>query len=154
MPGFNLPPLNSNSIEILKTALPYMNNRARRPMQFVIQAEELVSSLRSTDDDSSVSAQNIKEEAVDIEPMLLQIKDLFTSTDQEMIDFLINFMRTQKLYRSYQMFMANQPSGKRVSGLGLGGNNSLYEFLMTQMTPEQKSTFETLSMMMNAMQTQ
>lgn len=151
MPEFNFSN-GSTNIEILKAALPYVNHRARKPMQFIIQAEELTASLRNVDNESSVSAFDLKEDSVDIESMLLHIKDLCATTDQERIDMMLNFIKTQKLYQSYRMFMASHPHNSKVSGFGLGSNNTMLEFLMSQMTPDQKSTFDTLSMMMSAMQ--
>jgi hypothetical protein len=166
MPGLNFSNEGTNKIEILKAALPYMSHKSKKPLQFIIQAEELSASLKSMDDDSSISAFDLDENPPDIEAMLLHIKDLCSAADQDLINVILNFFKTQKLYQSYSMFMGNNSLNNKMNGMGLGGmglggmglgdmgpgnSNSMLDFLMSQLTPDQKSTFETLSMMMSAM---
>jgi hypothetical protein len=154
---------NSNHnqpLEILKAAIPYVNSRARNSMQFIVQAEELTNSLKKMDNSSQLSACSLDEEPpIDMEALLLHIREVCPSAEQEMIDMMLNFMKTQKLYQAYRMFMTTNSfgSGGKTNGFnpfGFGNTNHFMDFIMTQLTPEQKTSFETVRMMMSTMQSQ
>lgn len=92
-----------------------------------------------------------------MEDILLQLKNAGTKKEQETIDNMINILKMQKLLQGYRSFMqtkqaAQNTQSPNASGQTSGGSSdTLMEFLMSQLSPEQKSNFENINMVLNAM---
>ncbi len=144
---------NSHYLEIMKAALPYMHPQAQKSVEILAKAEEFVEALKSFDDASEVSAASLRREPVEPEVILNQIKALCTKEEQVMIDNLLNIITMQKLIQNYRTFMSLQQrvSGKSSSGGQTSSNDRLMEFLLSQLTPEQKNNFESINMVLNTM---
>lgn len=144
----NNPIFDSHYIEIMKTALPYMNPQAQKSVEILVKTEELIEAVQTLEDPGELSAASIKKETVDPEIMLNQIKALCTKDEQVMIDNLLNIISMQKLIQGYQSFTTlkqNSSSGNNPS------NDRLMEFLLTQLSPDQKNNFDSINMVLNTM---
>ena len=144
---------NSHYLEIMKAALPYMHPQAQKSVEILVKAEEFVEAVQTFEDTSELSAASIRREQVEPEVILNQIKSLCTKEEQVMIDNLLNVITMQKLIQSYRSFLSLQKnvSDKAVSGNPTSPNDRLMEFLLTQLTPEQKNNFDSLNMVLNTM---
>lgn len=137
-----------HSIEILRAALPHLNNAAKKPIELVVQANELfenISTFQNTDELSACSTDN---SPVDVESLLTNIQDVCNDSEKELIHMILSFLQTRKIYQAYDSFRSANQANSKLSG---SGQPNMMEFLMSQLPPEQKSTFETMSMMLNAM---
>lgn len=104
--------------------------------------------------------------------MLMDIRQFCTKKESETIQVLLNFIHADKLFKSYRDFAHSHPDMleaseinnnnttplsilfQLINGLGLisgnlnknnpPGGNFMMEFLISQLSPEQKSTFEQL----------
>ncbi len=143
---------NSHYLEIMKAALPYMNPQAQKSVEILVKAEELMDAVHTFENAGELSAASIRREHVEPEVILNQIKSLCTKEEQVMIDNLLNIITMQKLIQGYRTFTALQQSS---SGNGSSNNSSpndrLMEFLLAQLTPEQKNNFDSLNMVLNTM---
>jgi len=114
----------------------------------------------------------------DPEAMLMNIREYCTKKESETIQILLNFIHADKLFKSYREFASSHPDMLEASEMnnsnstplsilfqlinGLGsisnnqdanaphGNKFMMEFLMSQLSPEQKSTFEQLQGLMGS----
>lgn len=113
------------------------------------------------------------------EAMLMNIREYCTQKESDTIQILLNFIHADKLFKNYRDFAHSHPDMlesadigtnttplnvlfQLVNGLGslsnnfnkstASGNNFMMEFLMSQLSPEQKSTFEQLRGMMETPQ--
>lgn len=137
----------NHTIEIMRNALPYINTPAKKPMHMIIKVGELLDAI-SGNDSSELSACDIGNDSIDMEGMLSNIKGLCSISEQETIDMILNFIKVQRLYSTYQAFTkSNFSSGKESSNSDSGG---MMDFLMSQLTPEQRTSFETMTMMLNS----
>lgn len=139
---------NSHYIELMKAALPYMNPQAQKSVEILVKTEELIDAVQTFDDVSELSAANVRRETVEPEIVLNQIKALCTKEEQTMIDNLLNIITMQKLIQGYRSFTTLQQNSSDSSH---SSNDRLMEFLLAQLTPEQKSNFDSINMVLNTM---
>lgn len=144
---------NSHYLEIMKAALPYMNPPAQKSVEILIKAEDFVGAIQTFDHTTELSAASLRREPVEPEIILNQIKSLCTKEEQTMIDNLLNIITMQKLIQNYRTFMALQQkvTGNATSTGQTSSNDRLMEFLLAQLTPEQKNNFDSINMVLNTM---
>ena len=144
---------NSHYLEIMKTALPYMNLQAQKSVEILVKTEELIEAVQTLEEPLELSAASLKREHAEPEIILNQIKALCTKEEQVMIDNLLNIITMQKLIQGYRAFTSLQQNstGNTNSTNTTSGNDRLMEFLLTQLTPEQKNNFDSLNMVLNTM---
>ena len=126
--------MDNRHVNMLKAAVPYTSPRFRKPMQILIQAQELASYIRD-DDEADLSACGL-ESAGDVEGMMESMRGFCSKQEKDTVEMVLNLLRTQKFYRAYRQFMA---SGKNNS------DNAMFEFLMSQLAPDQQASFEKMS---------
>lgn len=145
-----------HTLDIIQAALPYVGNQAKGSMNLVLKAAELVDTVKELGGPTDLSTCNIKNEKVDPEVMLLNVRDVCTTKEQEFIDMIVNFIKAKNLYHSYQSFAENTVQATTANRnqtqnpFGNGKSINLMDFLMTQISPDQKATFDSLSMLLNA----
>lgn len=146
--------INHHSLELMKAALPYMHPRMQKSVEVMSKAEELMSMVQTPGPSSDLSAMSFQATApASIEDVLLQIKSVGTKREQEMIDNMTNILRMQKMMQSYRSFMNMKKlsSPGNTSPTGSSSQDTMMEFLLSQLTPDQKSNFENISIVLNAM---
>ena len=139
---------NSHYMEIMKTALPYMNPKAQKSIEILVKTDELFEAVQTLEEASELSAASIKRENVDTEFVLNQIKGLCTKEEQSVIDNLLNVITMQKLIQGYHSFSTLKQNSSNKEG---SSNDRLLEFLLAQLTPEQKTNFDNINMVLNTM---
>lgn len=145
--------LNHHNIDMLKTAIPYMNPQAQKSVEVLVKTEELMDTIHILEQPSELSACNINKEPFDMEAMLMQMKEIGTKKEQETIDNVLGFMKMQKLMQAYNLFMntnkkTNSDSNTKETS---SSQDTLTEFLMSQLSAEQKANFENINLVLNAM---
>lgn len=145
--------LNHHNIEMMKTALPYMNPQAQKSIEVLVKTEELLDTVHVLEQPSELSACNVNKEPFDMEAMLLQMKQIGTKKEQETIDNLLNFVKMQKLLQAYSLFINKKQASNSSSETKetSSSQDTLMEFLMSQLSAEQKANFENINLVLNAM---
>ena len=140
--------MQSRQLNILKAAMPYAALRFRKPMQIIIQAQELSdymsgSAVAPGDGGSDMEAYELKDEDAgetggNIEGLIENIRPYCTSDEISMFNTILGYIRTRNMLRSYMGFMAS------------GAGSTMMDFMMSRLTPEQRSMYERMSTMYNA----
>lgn len=142
-----------HSLDILRAAIPYIDRRTQRTLNLAIQAAELSHTLRESRTQPELSALDLEPFEFNIEGLLVSIKEVCSKREREQIDFFLNIMSTKKLYDTYSLLTKGNDSMKNhytgFPNLNAGFNNM--DLLKTFLSPEQASTFETMSTLMSAM---
>ena len=151
-------------LNIIRAALPYVTSRTRNNMEVAIKTGELAESFQSIGNDAELEACDLGEETVDVEGLLVSVQNVCVGREKDMINTVLNFYKTRSLYQAYQNFrknslqldpdLATEPELQAASVNGTrksnNPNNTMLDFLMSQLTPEQKSTFDAMNMLMNS----
>lgn len=169
--------LNRHNLDLMRAALPYMKPQVQKSIEIISKADELMAAIDSPEPEEGLSAASLGNAAFDLEAMLSQIRSIGTPKEQEQIDTLLNFMKMQKLLQGYRTFLNAKQKSEHASGnFSSGGsssgasaksqgdnhapegsnlfgssNDTLMEFLMSQLSPDQKSSFDSMNMMFQAM---
>ncbi len=149
-------------VDIMKAALPHLNGQTQESASLIIKTSELMDSLRTVGSNEHVSALGFDLQNIDLEALLNSIRTVCYASERKIIDNILNILRMKNMYETYSALssmMASQPgtgetpeSNKDDSGgNGTGFNQNMMEILSTMLTPEQKSTFDNISMMFNMM---
>ncbi len=129
--------MENRKLDMLRAAMPYAAPEFRKSMQVILQAEELARYIHE-DNEAEVRACNL-ETARDTVGMMESIRCFCSKPEQDMIDMILNFMRAKKMYQAYRMFAAASKDGN---------DNLMNDFLMSQLSSEQKDMFGQMSSMM------
>ena len=124
----------------------------------------------SEDEYSLAAAETDETTNPDPEEMLRHIKEYCTPKEADTIQVILNFLHADKLFKNYRSFTNSHPDLQATSDISqntqspltilfqlindlgalsgnfnsntLKNNNQMMEFLLSQLSPEQKSTFE------------
>lgn len=127
--------MQNRQIEMLKAAMPYTEPRVRKPIQIVIQAEELAAYINDSGGGADLQACDINHVG-DIEGMMESIREYCNAAERETVDLVLNFIRAQRMYQMYRKYKNS-------------GSNELMELLASGLTPEQHKTFDQMVTAMN-----
>lgn len=142
-------------LNIIRAAIPYVNSRTRNNMEVAIKTGELAETFQSVQHSPELEACDLGEDTMDMEGLLLSVQNVCVGRDRDMVNTVLNFYKTRNLYHSYQEFRKEtlnpELQAASVSGSGNSNNpnNTMLNFLMSQLTPEQKSTFDAMNMLLN-----
>lgn len=141
-------------LNIIRAAIPYVNSRTRNNMEVAIKTGELAESFQSANQPPELAACDLGDDTTDVEGLLTSVQNVCIGRDRDMMNTALNFYKTRNLYRSYQKFRKESMSPElQAASVGGSGNmnnpnNTMFNFLMSQLTPEQKSTFDAMNMLM------
>lgn len=169
-PGFTGGSLNRNglshALDIIKAAFPHLDTNTQQSVDLLIKTGELMDSFTASRDPNRVTSLSLSKPNIDIEALLTSIRSVCYDKERELIDMVLNFLRAKNMFNTYSMLSQAMASG---SGDATNQNNSnmftngfmgdfntasnpnMQELLESMLTPEQKSTFDNLSMMFNLM---
>ena len=123
---------------ILEAAMPYVAPESRHAIQMLLQTESLLQLARQggNSDYALEAAENNQSGQPNIKEMLLHIQEYLTPRESDLVQTILNFMNAGSLFQSYREF-AQMHSRETPAQ-----NNIMRDFLMSQLNPEQKATFE------------
>lgn len=146
-------------LNIIRAALPYVNSKTRNGMEVAIKTGELAETFQGAATAPELEACDLENDTVDMEGLLLSVQNVCVGPERDMVNTALNFFKARNLYESYQVYRRNnlQPELQAASMNGDGAsqqnssnNNMMLNFLMSQLSPEQKSTFDAMNMIMNS----
>lgn len=97
--------------DLMQAAIPYVNVNQKARMEMLIKASEFVDSFQFTQS-PELSACDISDETVDYEALLLSLQSVCTSKELELVNTILNFLKTQKIYQTYQSMRDFLPAGE------------------------------------------
>lgn len=133
----------SHHLEIIKAAIPYINNSEQRVISVYVKASELAETMeifRKPEASIGITAQG--SEGASVMDMLNDIKAVCTSKEQETINMMINFSNAFQMYQSYSQTFGD-------SGMEQPNSSNMLDGLKGLLTPDQQKMFETYSVMFN-----
>ncbi|WP_099468426.1 hypothetical protein [Konateibacter massiliensis] len=134
----------SHQLEIIKAAIPYINNSGQRAMSVFVKASELaetVSLFQRPDAGIGITAQS--EGSKNPMDMLNDIKAVCTGKEQETVNMIINYFNAFQLYRTYHRDFGGDNVSQPNSG-------NAFQSMKELLTPDQQKMFETYSLMFNS----
>ena len=139
---------------MLKAALPYVPPQNKKAMEIILQADNLLclaSEVSSNDDDMTLRAAQADTPATPAvyEKLLLNIKDYCTPAESEIVRMLLNFLHADELFKNYRDFTKNHYAMQTEEYNEKDNQNFMMEFLMSQLSPKQRTTFEQVTNIMN-----
>lgn len=146
--------IDEHVVNIFQAALPYVGVQAQSSMNVILKANDLMSSMQEISNPGELLAMDIGNEQRDPELLLTGIRSACLPAEVEIVDMMLNFMKARKIFNAYQSYNQNilqtaeMDRNKKNNG---GERNGFMEFLMSQLSPEQRNTFEMLNMVMNSM---
>lgn len=160
-------------IDILKAAFPHLDSDSQQSVDILVKTGELITTVTELNQNHSVASLSVRKQSIDLEALLTSIRDVCYPREREIIDMILNIFKAKNLYQTYvnlSQIMASQSqstesfegaeyaSGSNSSAnfgnmFGMNGNPDMMEMLTSMLTPEQKSTFDNLNMMLNTMST-
>lgn len=97
--------------DLMHAAIPYVNVNQKARMEMLIKASEFVDSFQFTQS-PELSACDISDESVDYEALLQSLQSVCTSNELELVNTILNFLKTQKIYQTYQSMREFLPAGE------------------------------------------
>lgn len=167
----------SHVVDILKAAFPYLDSDSQQSVDLFVKTGELISTVTELNNhDHPVASLSVRRQSIDLEALLTSVRTVCYPREREFIDVILNMFKAKNLYQTYatlSQVMASQSQGaenfegfENGSGtdstdsssnlgnmFGMNGNPAMMEMLSSMLTPEQKSTFDNLSMILNSMPT-
>lgn len=136
---------HQRQMAILEAALPYVAPNSRHAIQMYLQADALIALARNggTEKEGDFALEAAEHGGTEqggnhgVQEMLLQIQEHLTPRESEMVQMLLNFLNAGKMLRRYREFNQNTTA-----------NTSLRDFLISQLNPEQKASFEQMQNLM------
>lgn len=141
-------------LAMLKAALPYVPPQNKKAMEIILQADNLISlatEISEGDDEMTLRAAQADASASPAvyEKLLLNIKDYCTPAESEVVRMLLNFLHADELFKNYRDFAKTHSVIKNEDSCENDSRNFMMEFLMSQLSPQQRTTFEQVSKVMN-----
>lgn len=151
-------PLDHNRhMAMLKAALPYVMPESRRAIEIMLQADALIHTARRQNDEPySLEAADISLDnhpaappfTPNPETMLQSIREYCTPKEADLIQTILNVLQANRLFRGYREFQKSHPAADLTAAGSSSPSSQLMEFLLSQLAPEQKSTFEQFQQIM------
>jgi hypothetical protein len=167
--------IGNDHLQMMKVALPYMNVTQQRFISYFVKLNELQRTINLFEEGEvatmgicSAGEKNASDSPIE---MLNTIKPYANQSEQDLIDLFMNFFQGFKLAGSYsdpvpsstvpvqaqsQSQAQTHSEGQNKSQNTRRQNNPLGRMSLDQlknfMPPEQQSRFETIQLMMSAMQ--
>jgi hypothetical protein len=142
---------HQRQMAILEAASPYVTPANRHAIELLLQADSLVQLAQHRGGNDLEAAEN-KEQSAPFQPnpqeMLLNIQRFLTPMEAEVVQTILNFMNAQKLFQNYSEFVRTHSDSVMAAGTDSSQQNMLQAFLLSQLNPEQKATFEQLQNIM------
>lgn len=130
----------SHRTQMLKAALPYMDNRNQKNLVLFIKFWEMRNAMSLLQkEDSQLRACSDEDDESRMLHMLNDIRQFCNDKEREFIDMFLNFSQAMQLFSSYRNVT---PDSK--------DNNSMMDMLRTMLSPEQQTMFETYSQMLSS----
>ncbi len=131
--------IQTNRLQILKTALPYISLSGQRFLSVCVKILELKNTMALyQQDEASLSACSLQKENGNILDLLQDIRKYCPADKQESIDQILNFANMYQMFQTYQSMTQEMEEAQNENP-----NFNKMEHLKSMLPPEQRNIFET-----------
>ena len=143
--------LDEHMANIFRAAMPHVHPQIQSSMNLLLKANDLMDTIQEASAPSELSTMGLDAEPVNPEELLTSIRPACNSKEMEFVDMILNFLKAGKLYNAYRSYNSEELQAADIGTSAAGGRKqkSLKDFLVSQLTPEQRSTVEMFNMVMN-----
>lgn len=154
-----------HTLEILKTAFPYMDSRTSETFELFIKAGDFYECLINRKYEVNMMTNSMENEEefdkIDMISMLKSIRSICYENEVRIIDSILNVMNAMELYETYTDLYTMMRSQDDFNGLGdllgfdgdFNSNGDLIELLSSMLSPEDKETLDNINMVIQMMNT-
>ncbi|MBE5948242.1 MAG: hypothetical protein E7261_04340 [Lachnospiraceae bacterium] len=142
--------------QMIKSAIPFVGPREQRILSIYVKFIELsktINLVKSTKNDAlgicSLARQNNSHESGDF---IQTIRKFCNDSERETIDMITNLLNTYKIFKLYKetIFTTDASSDTETSSDNSShAENSMYNILKSQLSPEQQEMFDMYSAIIN-----
>lgn len=145
-------------IQMMKSAIPFVGPREQRFLSIYVKYIELsktISLVKNLRPDSlGVCSITGKKPSGDNNDFIQTIRKYCNASERETIDMITNMMSAYKMLRMYKETMAsaateNPESESDGTNSSIHSDNSLFNILKSQLSPEQQEMFDMYSTIIN-----
>lgn len=155
----------SHALDIIKAAFPHLDSNSQQTIDLFIKTGELIETISKKKNSDHVTSFGLSKPNIDIEALLTSIRTVCYEKEREFVDMVLNFIKAKNLFDTYSMISSmasnsenssnqngsNMFNNSFLGGLNFDNNPNMQELLESMLTPEQKNTFDNISMMLNLM---
>lgn len=98
--------------DLMGATLPYVNSSQKARIEFLIKASEFVDSFQTTQSPEISACDIPPSEAIDYEALLQSLQSVCTPCELDVVNTALNFIKTQKIYQTYQSMKDILPAGE------------------------------------------
>ena len=168
--------INNQQMQIIKTAIPYLNYELQRQIAVVIKFLELKNTFQIYNNNNFNKIQALNLMSHPKESMLQSVRTVCSDDNKNLIDIIINILNINKLMNTYKNLQAQKSSQKQEQSISNDNNSSetisteeetntanntidsnssstsnpnfSLDMLKNMLSPEQRNMFDMLSMLM------
>ena len=94
-----------HTAEIMKAALPYIDDRNRTMVEVFVKVFDLMGSINTIQNVRSLAACGFENNKVDVEGLLAGIRPVCSYKEREIVDRILNFFQMRKVFEMYNNMM-------------------------------------------------
>lgn len=91
----------SHFIDMMRAIQPHVSGRPKRSVELLIQSADLILSVHQYRE-PELSACDTSQDSIDFEAMLVDLQSVCNPTEAELINLILNFFRSRKIYSAYR----------------------------------------------------
>lgn len=88
-------------LEMMRAVQPHVSGRPKRSVELMIQSVDLLHCFHQYQE-PSLSACDIEPDSIDFEAMLTDLQPVCTPPEAELVNLILNFFRSRKIYSAYR----------------------------------------------------
>lgn len=88
-------------LEMMRAVQPHVSGRPKRSVELMIQSVDLLHCYHQYQE-PSLSACDIEPDSIDFEAMLTDLQPVCTPPEAELVNLILNFFRSRKIYSAYR----------------------------------------------------
>lgn len=96
-------------LEMMRAIQPHVSGRPKRSVELMIQSADLLHCFHQYQE-PALSACDIEQDSIDFEAMLTALQPVCTPPEAELINLILNFFRSRKIYSAYLSVSQQNPA--------------------------------------------
>ncbi len=109
-----------HTADIVKAALPFIDNKSRTMAELFVKVFELMGSFRTIRSSSNMAACGYDAGKIDLEGLLNGIRPVCSNKEREMVDRFLSFFNMRKMIEMYNNLMETMKTMQEFGGFPFG----------------------------------
>lgn len=89
-------------IDMMRAVQPHVSGRPKRSVELLLQSADLLRSIQQYRE-PELSACDASQDSIDFEALLTDLQSVCNPAEAELINLILNFFRSKKIYSAYRM---------------------------------------------------